>query len=790
MRSRTLRLLLIEDNESDAALLERHLLRADLKLHCRRVDSLGALEQALAAQSWDMVLSDYNLSGFDALDALRTVRKSNEDLPFIVVSGIVGEEAAVELMRSGAQDYVSKDRLSRLIPAMERELKEAAAHRRQRRLSARIAEHDERLKRALSATGDGVWERNLRTRSIVLSEQWKTMLGYAPNELDGDLGAWLELIHPDDRKTVDSDLADHRAARTSSYRSEYRLRCKDGSWKWVLDRGVVIARDAQGAALREIGTSTDISRSKQTEVQLRQSHDVLRKLASQVPGMLYQFQLHPDGRRSLPFVSEAVHELYELTPEQIRVDATAIFALVHPDDLPSLNASIERSAATMTRWKHEHRVVVPSKGIRWMSGESQPERLPDGSILWHGFIHDVTARKNADEELRLLQACVNQLHDTIIITDAEPLGDPGPRIVYVNSAFERQTGYSAAEAIGKTPRILQGPGTDGKTLRRIGAALRRWENTRAEVLNYTKDGGLFWAELDIAPVADDTGWYTNWISVQRDVTERKRADQEREQLIEQLETRHAELNAYNHWVAHDLRNPVIAIHGIADLAELALEAGDSKRALKYIQRIEAVAEQADKLIKSLMAVAKLGRSGLSYTEISVAEVVQSVLNDLSYIAKASHAEFELDLPAELRLISDSALLTVILRNLISNAIKHRHPNRHPVVRISASLTRDPDGITLSVADNGVGIDQHHHSRVFGLFERINDDTEGVGLGLAMVDRAARLLYGRTHLDHSQVDVGSRFSVWLPLDKPATHVQASAQSNDPEEGDVWSIQDHR
>ena len=771
------RLLLIEDNESDAALLERHLAQAGVQLAITRVCSLPALEQALADHSWDLVLSDYNLPGFDALDALRIVRATKLDLPFIVLSGLVGEEAAVELMQAGAQDYVSKDRMSRLIPAMERELREAEAHREQQRLGERLKAQDERFRLALKATGDGVWERNLRTRRCSLSDDWKAMLGYAPDDIGRELQDWQDLIHPYDVATVEAALLAHRRGDEGAYRSEHRLRCKDGSWKWILDRGVVILRDSDGSAIREIGTMTDISQAKQTELLLRSRDDVLRKLSSEVPGMLYQFQRHPDGHMSMPFVSESICELYELGAEDVREDATAILDRLHPDDLDPMIESINESADNMTRWKGEFRVVLPSRGVRWMSGESRPDTLPDGSILWHGFVHDVTDRRNSDEELRLLQACVNQLNDTIIITDAEPFDDPGPRVVYVNSAFERQTGYTAAEVIGKTPRILQGPDTDREGLRALGQSLRRWENTRAEVLNYTKSGRKFWAELDIAPVADATGWYTNWISVQRDVTARKQAELEREQLIDELETRHAELDAYNHWVAHDLRNPVIAMRGIADLAEIALEADDCKRALSYIKRIAATADQADKLIKSLMTVAKLGRSGVTYAPLKVKELVEAVLEDLSFTVSWNKAEIRLEIADDLTMETDATLLRVIIRNLISNGIKHRHPDRVPVVTINARDSGRPAGVLFRVADNGVGIESHSHSRVFGLFERINSNTDGLGLGLPMVDRAARLLYGRAALAESEVNVGSCFTVWLPSERP--HVALSA---DP----VWSI----
>ena len=108
--------------------------------------------------------------------------------------------------------------------------------------------------------------------------------------------------------------------------------------------------------------------------------------------------------------------------------------------------------------------------------------------------------------------------DGIVITEAEPLGRPGPRIRWCNDAVMRLTGYERAELIGRSPRIFQGPETDPATLQRIGARLRAWQPVREQVLNYRKDGTSFWIDLSLRPVADDSGWYRYWVGVQRDVS--------------------------------------------------------------------------------------------------------------------------------------------------------------------------------------------------------------------------------------------------------------------------------
>ena len=130
----------------------------------------------------------------------------------------------------------------------------------------------------------------------------------------------------------------------------------------------------------------------------------------------------------------------------------------------------------------------------------------------------------------LLQTCLDRLNDSILITEAEPFANPGPRIVWANKSFYETHGFAPEEVIGKTPRILQGPDTDRNTLDRIRVAMQKWESIKVELLNYRKDGTSFWNEFEIVPVADDSGRYTHWVSVQRDVSERKKLEKQLFQL--------------------------------------------------------------------------------------------------------------------------------------------------------------------------------------------------------------------------------------------------------------------
>lgn len=146
-----------------------------------------------------------------------------------------------------------------------------------------------------------------------------------------------------------------------------------------------------------------------------------------------------------------------------------------------------------------------------------------GGLALH--LRDVTARRQAQQHLKLLEGSIARLNDIVIITEAAPFREPGPRIVFVNDAFEHRTGYSREEVLGRSPRLLQGPQTQRAELDRIRSALEQWERVRVDLINYTKAGEPFWVDLDVSPVWDESRRLTHWVAVGRDITERKQAEE-------------------------------------------------------------------------------------------------------------------------------------------------------------------------------------------------------------------------------------------------------------------------
>lgn len=274
-----LRVLLVEDSEDDALLLERQLDKGGFAPQWHRVWHREDVAAALDTRTWDIVLSDYRLPGFSALDVLAMVRERGLDLPVVIVSGAIGEEAAVEAMHAGAHDYVMKDNIARLAPAIERELEEMAVHRHRREAEAALRESQEHFLQ-LAGNIDGVlWLIDCaREQMVYVSPAFERLWDQPAHALFQDLNHLLDSIHPEDYERVAALLAEKGWA---GFNEEYRIERLDGSVRWIHTRSFPI-HDDDGKVYRIAGLSTDVTRRKRLEDEMETLSRALEQSADAV----------------------------------------------------------------------------------------------------------------------------------------------------------------------------------------------------------------------------------------------------------------------------------------------------------------------------------------------------------------------------------------------------------------------------------------------------------------------------------------------------------------------------
>jgi PAS domain S-box-containing protein len=389
------------------------------------------------------------------------------------------------------------------------------------------------------------------------------------------------------------------------------------------------------------------------------------------------------------------------------------------------------------------------------------------ALRW--LLRDVTERKQVEERLRLLESVVVNTNEAILITEAEPIDEPGPRIVYFNEAFTRMTGYSQQELLGKSPRIMQGPKTERAVLDTIRTALEKFEPVVVELINYHKNGWEYWIELSLMPLKDETGCYTHWVSVQRDITERKRAEEDRAQLLREQAAR-AEAEANNRTkdeflaiVSHELRSPLNAILGWARL--LRSRKFDAEKTNKALEIIERNAQAQTQLIEDLLDISRVirGKVRLFARPINLVQVIEAAIDTVRPTADLKRIQVSSRLDRSVDLVEgDPDRLQQVVWNLLSNAIKFTPEGG----RVSVRLTRVNSHAQIKVIDTGIGISPDFLPYVFERFRQAESTTTkvhgGLGLGLAIVRNLVELHGGTIRVESPGVGQGATFIVQLPL----------------------------
>ena len=383
-------------------------------------------------------------------------------------------------------------------------------------------------------------------------------------------------------------------------------------------------------------------------------------------------------------------------------------------------------------------------------------------------IGNAIKRKKAEERLRLLESAVSNASDAIIILEAEPAELQGRQILYVNEAFTQMTGYTYEEATSKTLRMLRGPKTSLEALDKIRVALEEFKPVRVELTNYRKDGSEFWAECNIVPFKDEKGVFIHWVSVQRDITERKQAEAEKERLLKEIEAMNADLTELNHeletigaertmslmalTVADRIRNPASIIGGRCQRILHKEEVSDSmKESLHYI--IEG-AEKLDQIVKDFEAILRNRQSKFKNDDMN--KVVKRVVSIIAKEAELKKIEVSVNMSVEpLRINMQQELLRVAVFHILKNAVEATSQGG----MINVETASDGDNVYLSVSDTGHGIQDEHAVQVFKPFFSTKDC--GFGMGLPLVKQIVSEHLGELVVK-SNAGHGTTFKMVFPV----------------------------
>jgi len=491
---------------------------------------------------------------------------------------------------------------------------------------------------------------------------------------------------------------------------------------------------------------------------LKESEERYHRMVANVPGMVFQFVLHPDGSMAFPFVSESCRELFGIGYMELMRDANVLLDIIHPDDRPGFYRSVADSAKSLLPWEWDGRAVVSGEE-RWFRCISRPEQQADGDVLWDGLVIEVTEQKQAEESLRESELRYRSVTDDVLDTSSVGIFilDSDFHVVWINQALERYFGLRREEIIGKDKRQL---------LRERIKDIFEDPVSFAEKVFATYDDNTYIErfECHIVPGSErEERWLEHWsqpilsglyaggrVEHYSDITERKVAEK-------RIEEEYHRAEFYIDLMSHDINNINQITRGYLELLLKMPELPSKSR--KYTETaLDHVRKSAD-IIHNVKALSTVRSGELEIGGIDIYPAFASAVATAK--SQSRDVRINSNIIEGRYFIRGNALLFDVFSNLLNNAAKF---DGHDIVEIDVDISSQDGDWRLEFKDRGPGIGDGYKKIIFNRLEQAGESTQGTGLGLTIVKYIVESYGGKVWVeDRVEGDrtQGSNFILLLP-----------------------------
>jgi len=636
----------------------------------------------------------------------------------------------------------------------------------EKEIQEQIKQSEERFRLALEKIGDNIWEHNFENGKTLFSKANNELWGYNTNESIDDGMLWWASVYPDDLPVLKQNYAQYKKGEINSHNLEYRIIHKDGTIRWVLDKGVVLERDKNGRPTRTIGTHTDITHIKLQEIELEQRVKQFKSLSENIPGVIYEYEFRKDGTEGFRYISPAIERVFGITPANFQ----NYLNYLHPDDHDRIKKKNENCKNTLQPFNDEALLIVPGLNPRWHAVHSSFSYVSqEGANVFTGFMKDITERKNIEQKLR-----ANEEKYRSIIANME-LGlmetDISGSISYANDGFCLMSGYPEDELIGKDPLMLFDSGHNNdlllekKKIRRSGGA----DAYETEVKD--KNGDFKWWLISGGPRFNYKGDLEGSTGIYLDITEQKKLEIELIEAREQAEqlARTKEIFLAN--MSHEIRTPMNAIMGMSNQLSKTELAPQQKF---YLDIIHSASDNLLVIINDILDLSKIeaGRLSLETIGFEPRLLLKKTMQVLVHKAEEkglSLTNSHFDERISPILLGDPYRLNQVLLNLMSNAIKFTETGNIDILFYLEKNEPASQQIKVIVKDTGIGMEESFVEQIFEKFTQEYESTSrnfgGTGLGMSICKDLIELMGGSIDA-HSKKNIGTTISFTVTLTKGA------------------------
>lgn len=612
---------------------------------------------------------------------------------------------------------------------------------------------------ALESGDIGIWFWDNSTGKVLWSDHAYKMLGYYPNEFEMSYEKWIELLHPEDAEYAQLSVAKQLEFK-NSFSVDFRLRAKDGSYKWIRGAGKVIRYADDGSMLYLTGIHTDITEKKNAEILLQEKLYILEE--AEKIAKLGSWDL--DIKNNKLFWSNEIYNIFEIDKDEFGASYDAFISTVHPDDRKKVDDAYRESVRSKKNYQVEHRLLMPDGRIRYVIERGKTFYDKDGTpIRSIGTVQDITEKvlleRSVKEQEIVFKSIFERAPVGIIFTDK--LGN----IILVNSYILELLDYEHKDLKNKNiSEITFAEDYKKEQIFIQGLLNNEIDYYRIEKRYIKRDGSLIWMDSNRSSLKDEDGNIKNFISVVLNINDKKLAEQELIKAKEDADRANQAKSTFLANMSHEIRTP---LNGIIGIAQLLKNENLPKHVVEYVKHLNMASHHLLDLINDILDFSRIesGEMKIINDIFSLKDTINEVVKVLYYGAKEKNIELTVFvdplIPSKIK--GDSLRVKQILTNLLGNAIKFTEIGYVSLDVFIKNSTENEVELLFVIKDTGIGISGDKKQKLFTPFfqgdQSVTKKYGGTGLGLTIVKRLIEAMNGDINFI-SEPGKGTTFYVTL------------------------------